>query len=71
MPGSAMEVVDVIRRLVGRLLRGEYSTDISPTIAVDPVAEKAVKGPTRVFLRGPCHRQLQFADYVFSGCSVS
>ena len=44
---SATEVVDVNRRLVGRFPRGEYSTGIFPTAAVDPVAVKAEQGPTQ------------------------
>ena len=36
-------VVDVDRGLTGLLPWGEYSTGISPTTAVDPVAVKAVQ----------------------------
>lgn len=45
---SAMEVVGVNRRVVERLLRGEYSSGFSPinTTAVDLVAVKAEEGPT-------------------------
>ena len=35
-----MEAVDVNRRLVGQLPRGEYTTGFSFTTAVDPVAVK-------------------------------
>ena len=47
VPRSAVEVVDVNRRLVGRLPRGEYSTGSFPTTAVDPVAIQAEQGPTQ------------------------
>ena len=43
----AVGVVDVNRRLVGQLPRGEYDIGFSPTTAVDPVAAQAVKGPTQ------------------------
>ena len=42
----AVEIVDVNRRLMGRLPRGEYSTRIVATTAVDPVAVQAATGPT-------------------------
>ena len=42
-----MEVVDVYRRLVGRLPRGESSTGFSPNTAADHVAVKAEQGPTK------------------------
>ena len=48
-----MEVIDVNRRLVGRFTRGESSTGIFPTTAVDPVATKAEQGPTQRKYDGP------------------
>ena len=41
-----MEVVNVNRRRIGRLPRGEYRTGVFPTTTVDPVAVKVEKGPT-------------------------
>ena len=40
----AVVIVDVNREFTGQLSRGEYSTGIFPTAAVDPVAEKTVPG---------------------------
>ena len=43
-----MEVVDVNRRLVGRLPRGEYIAGLFiTTTTVDPVAVKSEQGPTQ------------------------
>ena len=42
-----MEAVDVNRRLVGRLPRGEHTAGIFPTTAVDAVAVKAEQDPTQ------------------------
>ena len=50
---SAMQVVDVKRRLVGRLPRGEHSAGVPPTTDVDPVAVKAEQGPTQRKYDGP------------------
>lgn len=44
---SAMEVVGINRKAVGRSHRGEYSTRISPTTDVAPVAVKAEQGFTQ------------------------
>ena len=44
VPGRAVVVVDVNRGLLGRLSRGEYSTSIFSSAAVDPVAVMAVQG---------------------------
>ena len=44
---SEMEAVDVNRRLVGRLPRGEHTAGIFPTTAVDAVAVKAEQDPTQ------------------------
>ena len=41
---GAVQVVDVNRRPIGRLPRGEYSTCILPTAVVDPVAVKGEQG---------------------------
>ena len=46
MSSGATDVVDINRRLVGLLSRGEYSTDIASTATVDPAAAKAVESPT-------------------------
>ena len=40
----AVAIVDVNREFTGQLFRGEYSTGVFPTAAVDPVAVKAVPG---------------------------
>ena len=47
MSSSAMEVVDLNRRVVGRLPPGEHSTGRFPTTAVDPLAAKAIQGPNQ------------------------
>ena len=43
--GRAVVVVDVNRGLLEQLSRGEYSTSIFSSAAVDPVALKAVQCP--------------------------
>ena len=49
MRGSrgAVEVVDLNRRVIGRLPRGEYSTDMFSRTLLDTLAAKVEQGPTQ------------------------
>ena len=44
---SAVGVVNVNRRVIGRVSRGEYGTGIFPTTGIDPVAAQAEQGPAQ------------------------